>query len=133
MKKVNPFVFIKQHFYESEDGEHLYWVDEEDLETFKENFSDYLEEGIIKKTDERNIKGVEYNKWIVGLVFGDCEGEIVDEECPICQHLLVSDYVKENARYCSSFDCEYQNEVLTEYLNTFTKDSDQIKTSENKL
>lgn len=118
-KRKNPFVRTKQLFYD--DGLDIHWwVDEEDHKWFLDQFSD-LEPKLL---DERTINGKEYNEWMIGNQFGDYEGEYVDEDCPLCEHLLVlpdchsmSDKYTPNGKeyFCSNFECDYENEHYKAY------------------
>ena len=143
MKKINPFVLVKQFFYSDSEhdangevtshGDINWWVDEDYLGDFKETFDDQLKSGDIVLIDERTIKGVEYNKQLIGSPYDDYQGHFVDEECPECEHLLVfPDCMKHDdddkdfqrvqptgeERHCSDADCNYANEDYMAYENS---------------
>lgn len=122
-KRKNPFVRIKQYFYE--DGDDICcWVDEDFVDEFLSIHSDWLEPDEtgnipLKCTEERILNGKAYNEWIIGNTYGDYEGIYVDEDCPECEHLLIlpecyDDILPVNARFCSS--CDYENKEFKEYI-----------------
>ena len=117
MKRKNDFEWIKQEFYE-DGGDIHWWIDEDEIEEFLLSWGDDVPNGtMLKKTDERTIRGKEYNEWMIGNVFGDYEGDFVDEDCPECEHLLVKpnrheDYFTGNELHCSNHDCKWHNEAM---------------------
>ena len=121
MKKKTSFEKVKQYFF-SDKGDLNWWVDEEDLEDHKEVWEDNPEMLEVKK--ERTISGHEYNKWLIGNVYGDYEGNFTDEECS-CGHLLIfpdDGDCKGKERFCSSHDCEFVNKEMKEY-----QDAEEVK------
>jgi hypothetical protein len=135
MEKVNPFIRIKQYKYTDHEldengeiklfGNFMWWIDEDDLEDFKEVHADGFESGEIKLIEERVIKGVDYNNWLIGNVYGDYEGKYVDETCPKCGHLLVLpdliDHDRDprpsgDERFCSNNECDHTNAEYDNYL-----------------
>lgn len=143
MKKKNPFERFKQYYYSDNDfdekgevtsrGDINWWIDEDDLEDFKEQWEEQLTSGDIKLIEEREINGKEYNEWIIGNYFGDFEGKYMDEECPECQCLLVDPECREHddsnhefkrvqptgkERFCSNHECEYVSEEFDAYLKS---------------
>ncbi len=109
--KTNLFERITQHYYEDGCDIH-WWIDDDEEEEFL-NFWD--ENDDLKKTDARVISGKEWNEFWIGGIFGDYEGEFVNEVCE-CGHLLIKpnrheDYFTETERHCS--DCEWENNEMT--------------------
>lgn len=136
MKKVNPFILVKQYFYTDDEydpqgnitshGDMSTWVDEDYLEDFKGMWEEQLEAGEIRLEGERTLKGVEYNEKLIGSIYGDFEGKFTDEECTICQHLLVTPSLSSghkdptgNERQCSNYheECNWMNDELKEWYD----------------
>lgn len=116
-KRKNPFVRVKQTYYE-DGGDVHWWVDEDELEEFKSNFCEESdEENMPKATATREISGRDWNKFIIEqCTFDDHQGDFVDEDCPQCEHFLVHiNNSPEDTRICSNFDCEYENDSLKKY------------------
>lgn len=135
MKKKNPFERFKQYYYTDSEfdangeitshGDINWWIDEEDLEDFKEMWEEQIAAGEVVRLEEREINGKQYNEWINGNIFGDYEGTFVDEECPECQHLLINpdniqhtldedkEFVRvqpsDKDRFCSNSECSYES------------------------
>lgn len=121
--KTNLFEQITQHFYE-DGGDIHWWIDEEDVEDFISTWCDD-DPNNVKKTNTRVINGKQWNEFWIGGVYGDYEGEFVNEICPTegCGHLLVEPSHMENdktgepvdkPRFCSNHDseCGYTSESL---------------------
>jgi len=132
--KTNLFECITQHYVE--DGYDMHWwIDDEDLEDFKETWSDAFEEENeeykAKITDTRELSGKEWNEWWIGGTYGDCEGIITNEPCPKCEHILVDpeELEEPTARFCSNHECDYINEAYEAYSKklkkTFSRDSNE--------
>lgn len=116
-KKKDTFELVKQHFYEDGNDIH-WWINDDEVEDFLVSWGE--DNPDLEKTDERTLRGKEYNDWIVGNVYGDCEGEFVDEKCPICGHFTVvpmghEEYFTEKERFCSNLDCDWVNSEMTAY------------------
>lgn len=130
MKKVNPFVYINQYFYTNDNDVH-WWIDEDELETFKSDWEEEIKSGEMYSTETRKIKGNDYNKWLIeNCPFGDYEGDFVDEECPKCDHILVrpTDEIYKD-RFCSNFECDYENE---HFSNRKTKEMEERESNKSK-
>jgi DNA-directed RNA polymerase subunit M/transcription elongation factor TFIIS len=118
--RKNDFVWVKQFLIFDTEGEMNCWVDEEDLEDFKETFSDCFEDGSMKTTEERSLRGKDWNKFLIeNTTYGDHEGDFINEDCPMCGHFLIRPHVFYNEkdelfRHCS--DCDYQNDLLLEAI-----------------
>lgn len=114
-KKTNLFEKIKQ-FHVVDIPEISWWIDECDWPNFKDMFPDLFEDGNNPVKGERILNGKEWNDWIIGSVFGDYEGHVMDEECPDCGHLLVApneaegEFKGKSPRFCS--ECEFVNDDL---------------------
>lgn len=114
MKKKNPFIRFKQHIYQEYDR--LVWVNEDELDRYVENFKEDIEEGDVFIKESRIINGKTFNEELIGSVFGDFEGYLIDEECPECSHLLVTpEGGLDSRKFCSNYDCNYANEAFTEW------------------
>jgi len=126
MIEKNPFETIRQYYY-TDDGDINWWIDEDELQSFRDEWSEEIASGSVRLEDERIIRGHEYNKWLNGNVWGDHEGYITLEKCPACGHLLIrpnendSDTAGQvdakSARYCSNYleednECDYVNEEM---------------------
>ena len=137
MERKNDFEWIKQHYYE-DGGDIHWWIDDDNLADFlKEWGNESDEHEDLKKTDERTIRGRQYNEWMIGNVFGDYEGDFVDEDCPECEHLLVvpdrmEDYLTGKERFCSNGSCKYENEEMTTFWEKNEEEWDKIKDPNKK-
>jgi hypothetical protein len=129
-RKTNLFEQIKQ--FHVQDGPDLNWfIDECDMENFKEMCPDLFEDGQNPVVGERVLNGKEWNEWAIGSVWGDFEGHVVDEDCPKCGHLLVApneavdEFKGRKPRYCS--ECEFVNEDLLEIEKEEEKEREALR------
>lgn len=130
-QRKNPFVRVKQTFFE-DGGDVHWWVDEDELEEFKSNFCDPEEtdeENLPKATATRELNGRDWNKFIIEQCsFDDHQGVFIDQDCPECGHFMVQlNSCNEKELMCS--DCEYQTPELVEY---YKKEDEEIEASKNK-
>lgn len=128
MRRKNPFKRTTQYYVD--DGENIsWWVDEDELEEFKQQWcSDNGEDGPkwedIFKGKTRELSGKEWNDWMIGSPWGDYEGTIIDKDCPLCGCFLVnpdeggyhSDSYDGSEEHCSNYDCDYKNQKMVDAL-----------------
>lgn len=123
-RRRNAFERVKQ-YYVDDGGDIHWWIDEDELEDFKNNWLDGVNwEEVHKPEDVRELSGHEWNKWMVGQPFGDYEGTFIDEDCPECGHFLVlatcnhEELAEDQSKlkHCSEFnDCSYETPEMKEY------------------
>ncbi len=125
IRKQNPFERIKQTRIVDEDNDIDWWVDDEDLD----NYADWYEDDPDVLKEKREISAHEWNKHLIGSIYDDHQGVYLDEDCPLCAHLLVhpsqvgdligNDEVPLAMKHCSNWECKYAtHEFLEEQIRS---------------
>lgn len=137
-QRRNPFVRVKQFYVEDENFDMNWWIDEEDLESFKKNWCCEKGEDGPKwedchKGDTRELSGKAWNEWMIGSHWGDFEGIFMDEDCPECGCFLIQpagldeELATGKERHCSSHDCVYTNTAFDTYSRIDQDKWDEIR------
>lgn len=120
MKKKSPFGKTRwieiREVVEKEGDEQFfteYGYEHAELDSAEDTMrmvAEHVSPGTVISFTVREMKNWEYNKkHVIGTIWGDHEGVVVDENCPKCEHLLIFDDSHEG-KYCSNHDCGYIDE-----------------------